>query len=37
MQLTLPATEQAVKRLQAGAGIEDDGLVGPDTWKVLRG
>ncbi|MFC9032469.1 peptidoglycan-binding protein [Streptomyces arboris] len=32
-----PHTEQAVKRLQAKAGIEDDGLVGPDTWKVLRG
>ncbi|MDT0490589.1 peptidoglycan-binding protein [Streptomyces sp. NPDC012600] len=32
-----PNTEQAVKRLQARAGIEDDGLVGPDTWKVLRG
>ncbi|MGW1201211.1 peptidoglycan-binding protein [Streptomyces cyaneofuscatus] len=32
-----PRTEQAVKRLQAKAGIEDDGLVGPDTWKVLRG
>ncbi|MYR94380.1 MULTISPECIES: peptidoglycan-binding protein [unclassified Streptomyces] len=32
-----PNTEQAVKRLQAKAGIEDDGLVGPDTWKVLRG
>ncbi|PCG82321.1 peptidoglycan-binding protein [Streptomyces sp. WZ.A104] len=32
-----PNTERAVKRLQAAAGIEDDGLVGPDTWKVLRG
>ncbi|MFI0784749.1 helix-turn-helix domain-containing protein [Streptomyces lydicus] len=29
-------TQRAVKRLQAGAGLPTDGIVGPDTWKVLR-
>ncbi|MFB6436640.1 peptidoglycan-binding protein [Streptomyces sp. NPDC056411] len=29
-------TRRAVKRLQAGAGLPTDGVVGPDTWKALR-
>ncbi|MCF3175951.1 peptidoglycan-binding protein [Streptomyces sioyaensis] len=29
-------TMRAVKRLQARAGLPTDGIVGPDTWKVLR-
>ncbi|MDT0457635.1 peptidoglycan-binding protein [Streptomyces sp. DSM 41527] len=29
-------TLRAVKRLQARAGLPTDGIVGPDTWKVLR-
>lgn len=29
-------TERAVKRLQQRAKIAVDGMVGPDTWKVLR-
>ncbi|MFD8327760.1 peptidoglycan-binding protein [Streptomyces lydicus] len=29
-------TQRAVKRLQAGAGLPTDGIVGPDTWQVLR-
>lgn len=29
-------TERAVKRLQDRAGIAVDGMIGPDTWKVLR-
>ncbi|MEU9500205.1 peptidoglycan-binding protein [Streptomyces sp. NPDC048196] len=29
-------TMRAVKRLQAAAGLPTDGIVGPDTWKVLR-
>jgi murein L,D-transpeptidase YcbB/YkuD len=29
-------TQQAVKRLQAAAGIVVDGMVGPQTWAVLR-
>ncbi|WP_406224202.1 helix-turn-helix domain-containing protein [Streptomyces canus] len=29
-------TERAVKRLQDRAQIAVDGMVGPDTWKVLR-
>ncbi|GES31304.1 helix-turn-helix domain-containing protein [Streptomyces angustmyceticus] len=29
-------TMRAVKRLQAGAALPTDGIVGPDTWKVLR-
>ncbi|MFI2185521.1 peptidoglycan-binding protein [Streptomyces sioyaensis] len=29
-------TIRAVKRLQARAGLPTDGIIGPDTWKVLR-
>ncbi|MFI0904112.1 peptidoglycan-binding protein [Streptomyces sioyaensis] len=29
-------TVRAVKRLQARAGLPTDGIIGPDTWKVLR-
>ncbi|MGW7487955.1 peptidoglycan-binding domain-containing protein [Streptomyces sp. NPDC054786] len=29
-------TMRAVKRLQARSGLPTDGIVGPDTWKVLR-
>lgn len=29
------ATEQAVRAFQADAGLEVDGLVGPDTWSAL--
>ncbi|MFE0189008.1 helix-turn-helix domain-containing protein [Streptomyces sp. NPDC059008] len=29
-------TMRAAKRLQAAAGLPSDGIVGPDTWKVLR-
>ncbi|MGP8299603.1 helix-turn-helix domain-containing protein [Streptomyces inhibens] len=29
-------TMRAVKRLQAKAELPTDGIVGPDTWKVLR-
>ncbi|GHF28467.1 peptidoglycan-binding protein [Streptomyces griseoluteus] len=29
-------TRRAVKRLQEKAGLATDGLVGPQTWKVLR-
>ncbi|QTZ93603.1 peptidoglycan-binding protein [Streptomyces auratus] len=29
-------TTRAVKRLQARAGLPTDGIIGPDTWKVLR-
>lgn len=29
-------TQRAVQRLQAKAGIVDDGEVGPETWGVLR-
>jgi transcriptional regulator with XRE-family HTH domain len=32
-----PNTEQAVKQLQSTAGIVVDGMVGPQTWAVLRG
>ncbi|WP_149551739.1 peptidoglycan-binding protein [Streptomyces marokkonensis] len=32
-----PLTERAVKRLQKRAGLVVDGIVGPHTWKVLRG
>jgi transcriptional regulator with XRE-family HTH domain len=31
-----PNTTRAVKRLQNGAGLPPDGLVGPNTWQVLR-
>ncbi|TXC95762.1 peptidoglycan-binding protein [Streptomyces sp. ISID311] len=29
-------TIRAVKRLQAREGLPTDGIIGPDTWKVLR-
>ncbi|MFJ6120296.1 peptidoglycan-binding protein [Streptomyces sp. NPDC092129] len=32
-----PKTTRAVKRLQQKAGLPTDGLVGPQTWQVLRG
>jgi transcriptional regulator with XRE-family HTH domain len=32
-----PKTTRAVKRLQEKAGLPVDGVVGPHTWKVLRG
>lgn len=30
-----PGTEQAVRNFQQAAGLEVDGLVGPDTWAAL--
>jgi nucleoid-associated protein YgaU len=30
-----PATENAVKEFQRGAGLDDDGIVGPRTWTEL--
>jgi peptidoglycan hydrolase-like protein with peptidoglycan-binding domain len=32
-----PLTQGAVKRFQHRAGLDVDGVVGPNTWKVLRG
>jgi transcriptional regulator with XRE-family HTH domain len=32
-----PLTENAVKRLQKRAGLVVDGIIGPHTWKALRG
>ncbi|MFE7358961.1 peptidoglycan-binding protein [Streptomyces sp. NPDC057543] len=32
-----PKTTRAVKRLQQKAGLPPDGLVGAQTWQVLRG
>jgi transcriptional regulator with XRE-family HTH domain len=32
-----PLTEHAVKELQKRSGLVVDGMVGPHTWKVLRG
>jgi transcriptional regulator with XRE-family HTH domain len=32
-----PNTTQAVRRLQQKTGLPPDGIVGPHTWKVLRG
>jgi peptidoglycan hydrolase-like protein with peptidoglycan-binding domain len=30
-----PVTEAAVKEFQQGAGLQVDGIVGPDTWSAL--
>ena len=30
-----PDTEAGVKRFQKGAGLDDDGIVGKDTWEAL--
>ncbi|WP_280436572.1 peptidoglycan-binding domain-containing protein [Nocardia carnea] len=30
-----PVTEQIVREYQGSAGIEADGIVGPDTWTAL--
>ena len=30
-------TEKAVKKLQKDWGLEPDGIIGPETWKVLQG
>jgi peptidoglycan hydrolase-like protein with peptidoglycan-binding domain len=32
-----PATEAAVRSIQASASIPDDGIVGPQTWPILMG
>lgn len=32
-----PGTLAAVKRFQAGAGLQPDGIVGPRTWEALGG
>lgn len=32
-----PLTEHAVKAFQQRAGLDVDGMVGPHTWKALRG
>jgi hypothetical protein len=32
-----PGTEDAVKTYQDAAGLSDDGVVGPETWKELLG
>ncbi|WP_427921824.1 peptidoglycan-binding protein [Streptomyces sp. cg40] len=32
-----PLTEHAVKAFQKRAGLDVDGMVGPHTWKALRG
>ena len=30
-----PATERALREFQRGAGLADDGVVGPKTWAAL--
>ncbi|MFI5798809.1 peptidoglycan-binding protein [Streptomyces sp. NPDC051677] len=32
-----PLTRRAVKAMQKRSGLEDDGIIGPLTWKALRG
>ncbi|KOU60828.1 peptidoglycan-binding protein [Streptomyces sp. MMG1533] len=32
-----PLTQRAVERVQRRAGLVVDGIIGPHTWKVLRG
>ncbi len=32
-----PATRSATRRFQASNGLTDDGIVGPQTWKVMLG
>ncbi|MEZ3179485.1 peptidoglycan-binding protein [Streptomyces pimonensis] len=31
-----PATETAIKAFQKDVGLASDGIVGPNTWRVLR-
>jgi peptidoglycan hydrolase-like protein with peptidoglycan-binding domain len=31
-----PATEQAVRNVQAVCGLVVDGIIGPNTWRVLH-
>jgi len=30
-----PATEAGVKALQRASGLDDDGIVGPQTWDAI--
>ncbi len=32
-----PMTQRAIKRFQAREGLEADGVIGPRSWKALRG